>query len=336
VKPINILYWPLSKLYETVTNLRNWLYDTQKLSIYRSKVKTIGVGNLTVGGTGKTPMVEYLAELLGKDDHKIAILSRGYGRQTSGYIVARDTSTAQEIGDEPLQFFRKFGKNIKVVVCEKRAVGLQNIESQFDDYQLVILDDVFQHRAVDTDILILLTDYGRLFTRDFVLPSGLLREAKTGAKRADVVVVTKCPADISAEEMNELKKEISVYTNPNTPILFATIQYQNPVPYFEHQSGFDVTQKTTLISGIAQPMSVENAAKKQFLIDKHHIFKDHYDFKLVDIEQLSANQQILTTEKDWVKLQPLMNPSVYSNFYYWPMKIQFLTTGFDNWIRSKM
>jgi tetraacyldisaccharide 4'-kinase len=309
------------------------LYDTQRLSIYRSKVKTIGVGNLTVGGTGKTPMVEYLAELLA-DDHKTAILSRGYGRQTSGYKVADGSSTASDIGDEPMQFFRKFGEDIKIVVCEKRAIGLQNIESQFNDYQLVILDDVFQHRAIDTDILILLTDYGRLFSRDFVLPLGRLRESRAGARRADAIVVTKCPVDISEAAMATIKKEILVHAAVDTPVFFATISYQPPLPYFDNQSVFDTTKKTTLISGIAQPMSVENAAKKQFSIDKHHIFKDHHDFKLTDIETLTTNQQTLTTEKDWVKLQPLMNPDVYSNFYYWPMKMQFLTTGFDNWIKS--
>ena len=351
IKILKYLLWPLSLIYGGVIIVRNWLYDNGFFNVFESKIPTINIGNLTVGGTGKTPHVEYLIKLLNQT-HQLATLSRGYGRKTTGFIEANTNSDADEIGDEPLQIFKKFGKNnltvsvgedtdrgrknIEVFVCERRATGLQKIEMNNPAVSLIILDDAFQHRGIRPKINILMTDYNRLFFNDLILPSGLLREPKSGAKRADAIIVSKCPTDTSRQEKDKIKQHIQNYSKPNCPIFFSNFQYEFPKPYFQNQPKFDVKKPTILLSGIAQPQHFEAAARHQFNIDSHLIFKDHHSFSEQDLPK--TDYQILTTEKDLVKIKPLLN-SEQINFYFWPIEVHFLedkTQNFDNWLITQI
>lgn len=182
---------------------------------------------MTVGGTGKTPHIEYLQRLL-SSDWEIAILSRGYGRKTKGYREVTDQSTAIEVGDEPLQFYHKFGHHTPVFVCEKRVEGIQRIEKEKPNTQIILLDDAFQHRAIRPHLNLLLTDYRRLFYQDYVLPMGLLREFRRGAKRANAVIVTKCPPLLTDTDKNEIVRQIQKFTLPSTPIFFRPLGTKLP------------------------------------------------------------------------------------------------------------
>jgi tetraacyldisaccharide 4'-kinase len=316
-------------LYTLVMAVRNLLFDWGLKSVYTSPIKTMNIGNLAVGGTGKTPHVEYLIRLF-QNKYHIATLSRGYGRNTSGFIAANDHSTADSIGDEPFQLFQKF--NIPVFVSEKRAIGLQQIEQITPHIDLVLLDDAFQHRAISPTVNILLTDYNNLFVKDLVIPSGQLREWRTGATRADCLIVSKCPSKISEQEKEKIISQIQRYTKPKTPIFFSTIQYASPLPYFDNQPDFDSAQPIVLLSGIAQPQLFEQDARHCFKVAQHLIFRDHHRFTKQDLTS-TQSKIVLTTEKDVAKIKPLLNTD--SQFYYWPIKVQFLdntTILFDEWI----
>ena len=335
IKILKYLLWPLSLIYGGVIIVRNWLYDTNFFKVFESKIITINIGNLTAGGTGKTPHVEYLIKLLDKT-HQVATLSRGYGRKTTGFVQANINSDASEIGDEPLQIFKKFGGSMEVFVCEKRAAGLQRIEVDNPEIDLIILDDAFQHRAIKPKINILITDYNRLFTNDLMLPSGLLREPKSGAKRADAIIVSKCSKSILESEKDKIKQQIYQYSQPNCPVFFSTFQYESPQPYFQNQPKFDVKKTTILLSGIAQPRHFEAAALQKFEIDRHLTFKDHHSFSERDLPK--TDYQILTTEKDLVKIKSILN-SKENNFYFWPIEVHFLdnnTQNFDDWLTERL
>ena len=335
IKILKYLLWPLSLIYGGIIIVRNWLYDNGFFEVFESIITTVNIGNLTAGGTGKTPHVEYLIKLLNKT-HQLATLSRGFGIKTTGFIQANINSDASKIGDEPLQIFKKFGGSIEVFVCKKRAAGLQKIEVNNPAINLIILDDAFQHRAIKPKINILMTDYNRLFFNDLMLPSSLLREPKSGAKRADAIIVSKCPTDISQQKKENIKQQIYQYSKPNCPVFFSAFQYEFPQPYFQNQPKFDVKKPTILLSGIAQPQHFEAAARHQFNIDSHLIFKDHHSFSEQDLPK--TNYQILTTEKDLVKIKPLLN-SEQINFYFWPIEVHFLEDSsqkFDDWLVTQI
>lgn len=337
------LLWPLSALYWLVTELRNLLYRFNLLNAYESSIYTIGVGNLTVGGAGKTPHVAYLLQQLG-EVYQMATLSRGYGRQTHGFVVATPQATARTIGDEPLQLFRRFGAQVPVVVCEKRAKGLQIIERLFPESALVLLDDAFQHRAVQLHTNILLTDFGRLFYEDFLLPTGRLREARTGARRADAIVVSKCVLGLTEAQKNDIRRQIGQYTKPETPIFFSAIQYGTPQPYFTTQPPLNVAAPCVLVSGIAVPVVFEQAAQQYFNVIHQMAFGDHHDFSPKDLHtilQQAKGGAVLTTEKDFVKIKPLLadNQALRCCFYYWPIEVVFLPekkTNFDEWLANRL
>jgi len=330
--------WPLSLLYGLITFIRNYAYDKGLKKVYQSSIYTINIGNLTVGGTGKTPHIEYLVRLL--NSHcQLAILSRGYGRKTKGFGQANSNSTAREIGDEPLQLYQKFGKEVPVYVCEKRAEGLQKIEGTADT-RIILLDDAFQHRAIFPNLNLLLTDYGRLFYKDYLLPMGLLRESKQGAKRAQAVVVTKCP-ELKQEDKLQIIKKIQRYIQPNTPVFFSTFDYAFPVPYFELAPDLPYNSPCWLVSGIAQPGIFEQAASHFFKLEGHSVMGDHHAFTEEEIRKwikLSNDYPILTTEKDWVKIKPILQKMSLTNsrFYYWPIQVKFDTSDFDEFILNEV
>ncbi len=337
---IGWVLWPFSLLYGLVTSLRNCLFDEGFKKIYQSSIYTINVGNLTAGGTGKTPHIEYLVHLL-NSRYRLAILSRGYGRETQGFKQANQQSTAAQVGDEPLQLFQKFGETVAVYVCEKRAEGLQKIELQRFSPQIVLLDDAFQHRAITPHLNLLLTDYDRLFYRDYLLPRGLLRESKQGAKRAQAIIVTKCPTKLKKEDKVLIIKNINNYIRPQTPIFFSTFDYGLPVPYFESLPDLKPNSTCWLVSGIAQPLTFEHAATGFFAPKGHSAMGDHHTFSEEEVKKwakISASTPILTTEKDWVKIKPILERMSLENspFYYWPIRVKFDTSDFDDFILNEV
>ena len=333
---------PLAWLYDLVTRVRNCFYDCGIFKTTRPAVLTINVGNLTVGGTGKTPHVAFLVELF-KHKYQTSILSRGYGRLTRGFVLADAGTTAQQIGDEPMQYYLEFGQEITVAVGEKRVEAIEKLVVARPKIQLVVLDDAFQHRALQAHINILLTDCGRLYYDDFLLPFGRLREARVGAKRADAVVVTKCFCTISEIEKQAIQSHISKYTKKDTPVFFSTVVYEKPSPYYENTVVFDADQPVVLVSAIAQPQLFERAARESFVVREHFIFNDHHDFLTKDlIKILKPNLPILTTEKDMVKLKPLLLAQNLQSkaFYFWPIGVQFLdnqaTQPFEDWVLEQL
>lgn len=321
MKYIRYILFPFSILYYCVTSIRNFAYDYGIFKSYSFKTPIIVVGNLSVGGTGKTPQIEYLIRLL-QDKYKVAVLSRGYKRSTKGYIEVNQHHKVSDVGDEPLQYFKKFD-NISVAVNENRVEGINNLNKDLKP-EVILLDDAYQHRRVKASFQILLTKYNDLFTDDFLLPSGNLRESRIGAKRANCIVVTKCPSHISEAKKTEIKAKLSSY---NKPIYFSCISYSDKV-LGETTYNLSTLKNYTLllITGIANPKPLLEFLS-QNSINFHHLnYPDHYNFKDADIKKIkeeykaikSSNKLILTTEKDYVRL------STKLTLNYLPIKTLFL------------
>jgi tetraacyldisaccharide 4'-kinase len=302
---------PFAWLYSGIAAFRNYLYDRAIKKSIRFDRPVIGVGNLTVGGTGKTPMVEYLIRLL-KNDFRTATLSRGYGRKTRGFLLADETSTPETLGDEPFQMYQKFKAEVAVSVCEERAVGIPWLLTHHPETQVILLDDAFQHRPVRPGFQILLTDYNRLFYEDFLLPAGRLRESRHGAKRADVIVVTKCPASLADAEKEAITQNICRYSRAEVPVFFSRIRYGNPVSGGRKPLP-DFQKKVLLVSGIARPEPLERFVSENFSLQQHLIYHDHHTYTPADADHIekefktSQSGFVLTTEKDFVKLAPLLS-----------------------------
>lgn len=315
------LLFPFAVLYGWVTQFRNFLYDNGILKSYSFNLPIIAVGNLSVGGTGKSPQVEYLIRLL-SDKYKVATLSRGYKRKSEGFILANETSNATLLGDEPFQFHSKF-PTIQVAVDVDRKNGIEQLLSLKSKPDIIILDDAFQHRKVKAGFYILLTSYDELYCDDFLLPTGSLRESNCGAKRATIIIVTKCPSAISELAQEKIKKKLKT----NIPIFFATITYDQAI-YSENEVKKVSEIKTVdklLLAGIAKPKSF--FAYLQSENDTILTFPDHHHFTesdLITIKNKSKNNIIITTEKDFVRLKGSV-PS--DQLFYLPIKTSFVTEG---------
>ncbi|KAA3438317.1 tetraacyldisaccharide 4'-kinase [Rufibacter hautae] len=297
---------PFAMVYSGIVRLRNLLYDKEVFSVYEAPIPVICVGNLSVGGTGKTPQVEYLARLL--QPRKIAILSRGYKRATKGFVLADAHSSATTLGDEPFQYTQSL-PGVLVAVCEKRKVGIQQLLKRFPDLEVILLDDAFQHRAVKASKYLLLTDFNRLFTQDYLLPMGRLREPRTGSHRAQAVVVTKCPGEVSLEQQAFIRKQIQRYTSHGTPIFFSQIVYGAAVPVGLVKS---LGKRLILVTGIANahPL-VQHLSRTGFELVRHFEWADHAAVTRERVEEVVAfyrtlqdpQVSILMTQKDAVKWQ---------------------------------
>ena len=338
--PLTWLLLPLSRLYGFLTDFRNWLFDNGLLSEYQPAVLfTISVGNLTVGGTGKTPLIEYLikrqsAPPVGPPPETVT-LSRGYGRRTTGFRLADDSDTADTIGDEPLQLYRKFGRQrVRVCVGERRADAIRTIQARYPKTGRILLDDAFQHRAVRPHLNLLLTDYNRPFYTDHPFPAGRLRERRHGAQRADAVVVTKCPADLSNTDQQAICGQINRYTRPQTPVFFAGLQYDQPVSFATQQPASNL-RDVWLVSGLANADSLEQYVRRAFSVHHHDRFPDHHPYTRPDLDQflrhLKPGVSLLTTEKDWVKLDALLTPDERATLplFYLPVQMAFLGNDED-------
>lgn len=297
-----MLLFPFSILYGGITDLRNYWYDSGWLRSFHFRTRVIAVGNLNVGGSGKSPMIEYLIRLL-SEEYSVATLSRGYGRRTRGFRIARQEDSARSIGDEPLQYFRKF-HNIHVTVGEERAVAIPFILAEFPDTEVILLDDAFQHRPVHPDLQLLITEYGRPFYKDVPLPAGDLRERRKGARRADVVVVSKCPAALDAGQRQKISEEIRSY-NASAPVFFTSVRYGQPVPLLNHT---DESLPVVVVSGIANPVPFEEYVAGHFEVLGYKRFPDHHAYTAREVGDLVSycasfgRCRLLMTEKDAVKL----------------------------------
>lgn len=304
---LRFLLFPFSVIYGAVTVLRNGLYDANLFKSSSFDLPVICIGNLSMGGTGKTPHTEYLIRLL-NDDYHVATVSRGYGRRTTAFILADETATALTIGDEPLQYFRKF-KEIKVAVEKKRVMGVLFTLHHAEDTEVIILDDAFQHRAIRAGLTILLTDYTKPYYNDFILPVGQLRERRKGSKRADLIVVTKCPDALTIAEMEEMKDHMDI--DPER-VFFSKINYKGIYQGISNQSleGELNDYEVLLVTGIANPEPIEKYLNQNKVKFQSIHFGDHYRFKKKDYQTISkkfdtfaaSKKLILTTEKDFSRM----------------------------------
>ena len=329
---LRFLLFPFSILYHIITSIRNRLYDSGSKPSARFDVPVISVGNLSVGGTGKTPLTEYLIRLFTKE-YDVATLSRGYGRRTKGFRIANPTDSARTVGDEPFQFFVKFGDRVTVAVGEERALAIPAILARHPKTDVIVLDDAFQHRQITPSLNILLTDCYRPFYEDFILPAGRLRESKSGASRADVVVVTKCPEELSDEVMMQMEHTIRRYAD--RPVFFTHIRYGNPIPYSRQDKV--IRDNVIALSGISNPQPFLNFARNNFSVVRELTFGDHHDFTQSDVDKLERllkqypQSSVLTTEKDKAKLaSPEFAEQVNRlSLFYIPIEVRFNKNGRD-------
>jgi tetraacyldisaccharide 4'-kinase len=351
LKKRSIFLYPLSLLYGLVTDTRNFLYNAGIIKSVEFGIPVICVGNITAGGTGKTPHTEYLIDLL-RNKFNVAVLSRGYKRRTSGFRLAERTSTINDIGDEPWQISRKF-PDITVAVDGNRVRGAKKILELKPETGVIIMDDGYQHRSLTPGFSILLSDYNRPMTKDHMLPYGNLRESLHNTNRADIIIITKSPENISPVQKRILAKEIR--KAPYQNLYFTSIKYQDPVPVFDDNkndpNNLDLFGNKdcgiVLVTGIANPDPLLEYLKKKFREIEHLRFDDHHSFTLEDIEKISLTLKklksaagcVFTTEKDAARLRGFTNiaESLRLLFYYIPVGINFLNNDkeeFDNLIIS--
>ncbi len=328
LKSFRYLLLPFSLIYGAVILLRNWMYNKNILKSSSFNFPIICVGNLAVGGTGKTPMVEYLIRLLQKD-HNTATLSRGYKRKTEGFAIAGATTTALDIGDEPMQFHQKY-PGVTVAVGEERLVAIPQLLHDKPETQVIILDDAFQHRAVRAGLNILLTEYKNLYTRDLMMPAGDLRDVRVSSKRADIIIITKCPK-LGKEEKENLRREIA--PSATQQLFFTEIVYTKPYHLFTKAlSSISANTDILLVCGIANPKPL-----KEFLTEHVHTYDmlrypDHHIFHTNDLDDIkrqfekiaSTDKIVLTTEKDAVRLQKFEEQLKDFPIYVIPIEHNFL------------
>lgn len=334
----------MSWIYGIGTDLRNWMFDHNILTTESFDIPVISIGNITVGGTGKTPHVEYLLGIL-SSSYNIAVLSRGYKRKTNGFVLANNNSTPDTIGDEPLQIFRKYGNRVKVAVCENRKKGINQLIKLFPELDLIILDDSFQHRYVKPRLNILLMDYSRPIYEDYLLPLGRLREHEENTHRADMVIVTKCPLDMSPLDYRLVKNNLELM--PFQKLYFSSIRYGMLTPVFPDDRPYhvDLTKLTSrdtvlLVTGVANPRGFIRSFNKYPFRRVISHFPDHHNFTRSDLEKLHKNFKslkgerkiIITTEKDAMRLayNPYFPAALKPFVYYIPISIRMIRGLDDN------
>jgi tetraacyldisaccharide 4'-kinase len=325
---LRLFLWPFSLLYGTIMLVRNWLYHKGWLSSKRFAIPVVAVGNLTVGGTGKTPHVEYLLRLL--NGYGRAVLSRGYKRSTKGFVLADETATASLLGDEPYQYHRDF-PDVTVAVCENRPLGVEKLLHVRPELQVVVLDDAMQHRPVTPSLNIMLTDYNRLFYNDLVLPAGLLREPRSGTKRADVIIVSKCPQALAEADMQNVESRIRRYARSEARVFFSAFRYGEPVPMGNAQ---EVKRSIVLLTGIANAQPLTDFLSQHYTVIRHIEYPDHYSYTLQDLAKLQdmlkkehiEEVSIMTTRKDAAKLTDAALSEIVHQLplFYIPIEVYFL------------
>lgn len=328
INVLRLLLLPFSLIYGLVVIIRNKCYDWGLFKSRQFDLPVICVGNLVVGGSGKTPLTEYLVSLLA--NYKIAILSRGYGRETKGFILADQNATAQSIGDEPMQFYNKFPQ-VTVAVCEDRVKGIEQLKGSHD---LIILDDAFQHRGVKAGFNILLFEYAKLLRRQFLLPAGNLREPFSGYRRAQAILVTKMPSMVHPAEKAKIGQQFTQSWKP----AFSGLKYNDLIPVFREDtkppSAISKDAVVYLLSGIANPAPLLSYLESWGNQIVHHDYPDHHQFSTAEIRKLvqefnqekAAEKIIITTEKDAQRLSAVDIKQLLLNLplFYLPIKIDIL------------
>lgn len=333
ITPWKPFLWVSSQLYGLAVTARNGLYDIGILRSRSFRVPVICVGNITAGGTGKTPHVIYLAEKL-SSMLPVAVLSRGYLRRSRGFRAVSGTDVIADVGDEPLQMARSLSQ-ARVFVDRDRVNGIREIMRAVPSVETILLDDGFQHRAVNAGMNILLTDWNRLMTRDHLLPLGLLRESLHGMERADIIIVTKSPSQVSRGEMEAVSKELSE-AGPPRSIYFTTLAYEKPVPLFFGTSMRGINPETIvlLVTGIADPSTLVTYLLQICARVIHLSFPDHHQYSAEDIAHITSSfdainepdKIIITTSKDGVRLKEFTNIAdrVRAAVHYLPVNVQFI------------
>ncbi|MDG1022629.1 MAG: tetraacyldisaccharide 4'-kinase [Flavobacteriaceae bacterium] len=335
MKIINVMLYPFGLIYGLILKIRNRLFDVGILKEAPISMPSIGVGNLSSGGTGKSVVVDYLITLL-KHQQPVVVLSRGYKRTTQGVVMASAQSTAKTIGDEPFQFMNKHPE-ISVVVAEKRILGIHKIEEFSEPNTVILLDDVMQHRYVKPSLMILTTTFNAPFFLDQILPVGNLRESRQGAKRADIILVTKCPKNLNQQQIKQFCEPLIL--RKDQQVFFTKIQYGKHLLSPKRNQLLDEMSKPfVLVTGIADPKPLVAFLKEKKLLFKHLNFPDHHNFSSSDIERIQKirkNGIVVTTEKDFTRLSPLMNSL---DLYYLPITMEFINPKeqilFDQTIRK--
>lgn len=344
----NVILFPISLIYSSITFLRNQFYDLGMLKSKQSTIPLINVGNLAAGGTGKTPHVELIISIL-KDKYQLAMLSRGYKRMTKGFVLADKDSNCSKTGDEPYQVYRKFPECI-VAVDEKRIRAIEKLSKIAPNIQAVVLDDAFQHRQISAGLSILLTCFDNLYVDDSHLPGGNLRENKHGAKRAHTIIVTKCPPEMKYSEMNFIESKLKPAKYQN--LFFSTIEYGEIEPVFPEFCKHKITlshineEKTgiLLVTGIAAPMPLLEKLKENTDTVDYLFFADHHFFQKKDIlniqrkfEKISTKEKIIiVTEKDAVRLADniYITDKLKSQIYFIPVKVKILNNKEKEFIKT--
>lgn len=320
------LLLPLSLIFWLITSLRNLAYSIGLLSSKKYNIPVICVGNLSVGGTGKSPHVIMVANLL-KEEGETAMLSRGYGRKTSGLKIANYSSKVYDIGDEPLQFFNRFRNKVVVAVSENRREGIEHLIEMYNT-EIVIMDDGFQHRAVRPGFSILLTTYQEPYTKDFLLPSGNLREPHSAAKRANVIIVSKCPDDMTSAQMNQFITKIK--PKKYQKVFFSKVVYSHSAIGYRYSLNSDewMSYDILLVTGIAKSAPFVQYIQTKFRTVQHWEYPDHHNYTNDDIEKIeqgfnkmdSSHKIILTTEKDYMRLKD--ESALIENLFYLPIEVE--------------
>ena len=330
LKSFRVLLLPFAVLYGWIVSLRNWMYTKNYLKSVSFNVPIICIGNLSLGGTGKSPMVEYLLSIL-SDEYHLATLSRGYKRKTKGYALANQYTTALEIGDEPMQFHMKF-PNVSVAVGERRIEAIPQLVQDVPSVQAIILDDAFQHREIVANYNILLTEYDNLYCDDFFIPTGDLRDERKSAKRAQIIIVTKCPANLTELERDEIIEKI--YPEEHQHIFFTSIKYDTPYHIYNPADQWILTMRdeVLLVCGIANPLPLKNYLHENTHTYYQLSYSDHHIFSIEDLNEIkekfnqinSKSKLILTTEKDAVRLVKYTEELHDIPLYVLPIQPNFL------------
>jgi len=329
LRSFRVLLLPFSLLYGIIIIIRNFLYDKNVFHEASFNLPIVCVGNLALGGTGKSPMVEYLVDLL-HNELRVATLSRGYKRKTKGYVLAGENTTALEIGDEPMQFHTKFPE-VTVAVGEERVVAVPQLLQDKPGTEVIILDDAFQHRAIKAGLNILLTVYNNLFVDDFFFPTGDLRDQQGSAKRAEIIVVTKCPLNLGKNEKERLIKKLNRYKPKH--IFFSAIEYGMPYHIItKNKKPFSLNDEVLLVYGIANPQPLKEYISDNTAAYEEISYRDHYIFSIDDLKDInkkfekiqSSNKLILTTEKDAVRFLKFKEELSNMPLYILPVKAAFL------------
>lgn len=329
VKTIRFILFPVSLLYWLAIWVRNRLFNLGIIRSVSFKLPIICVGNLVAGGSGKSTMIEFLCASLQQDFH-LAVLSRGYKRKTRGYAIAGPQSTALEIGDEPMQFYRKF-PDTAIAVGEERVVAVAQLLHDRPETELILLDDAFQHRHLKAGLNILLTEYSNLYTRDWYLPTGDLRDEKKSVERAHIVIVTKCPDNLSREESAAIKEELSLRSDQQ--LFFATLHYGDPYHILSgERRKLDAATEALLLSGIANPEPLKQYLEQRIAFYEEMRYGDHHIFSIDDWKEIrrrfalmkKSGSMILTTEKDAVRLAKFGKELEAIPMYVIPVEMKWL------------